>query len=586
MFNRRSTARKQKLRVIFAELPGRLRGDVAAWVVVSTCRHPWLKSFCELLVHSRLWNSWHFGFGHFVAFGGWGAWGIRATSPVMLRLRSLVFTCLCSTFMAVGGHAGEPFEVVVYNVENLFDADGVSLFKDYREPRYTAGHLAAKLRAVSAVIRQYGDGSGPEIIFFSEFEADQTAPRGARVLLVPESWSGSTAQELLSATELSDDSRDAASVAWVFKQLEDDGLGRYEVAIGDYEPDVSRAIGDIAHVNAVFSKFPILASQTHQTLGARGILEVTVDVDGHPLHLFVNHWKSGASNPDTESLRIGNAGVLRRRINEILRNDPRADIILGGDFNSHYNQKARNPHMPRTAMDDILGSQGDELALQEEGGPDLYNLWFEIPNERRGSDTWNDEWGTLMQILVTPGLYDTRGIQYVDNSFAVGRFPGLNADPATGQPVRWYFAEGGGGYSDHFPVSASFRVAMEESPNEWIALDDPSRTPEGPATGVPVIVSPDFVTVLSGWPEGEPFPAASLIGQYYEVKGTVKSKRPFIVSIDHPRGEFGIWIYHRGTREKFFSRFQPGQRIGFVGQLGQYRGNWQFVIPRSEAGER
>ena len=50
-------------------------------------------------------------------------------------------------------------------------------------------------------------------------------------------------------------------------------------------------------------------------------------------------------------------------------------------------------------------------------GPDLYNLWFELPVEQRYSEVWRGRRGTLMHLLVTRGLYDAAGISYVDGSF-------------------------------------------------------------------------------------------------------------------------------------------------------------------------
>ena len=70
--------------------------------------------------------------------------------------------------------------------------------------------------------------------------------------------------------------------------------------------------------------------------------------------------------------------------------------------------------MKTTGLNDVLRSQGNELAVR---GPqrDLYNLWFELPAPERGSDTYRGEWGTLMHLIISRGLYDFRGVQYVDN---------------------------------------------------------------------------------------------------------------------------------------------------------------------------
>src|SRR5690606_32134629 len=68
-----------------------------------------------------------------------------------------------------------------------------------------------------------------------------------------------------------------------------------------------------------------------------------------------------------------------------------------------------------------------------------------------------------------------RGGQYVDNSFGVHRIPGLNTDVA-GAPVRWDGGgAAGGGFSDHLPIFARFRVVPEDRPDRWIALSRPAR---------------------------------------------------------------------------------------------------------------
>ena len=125
---------------------------------------------------------------------------------------------------------------------------------------------------------------------------------------------------------------------------------------------------------AVLTRLPVRRHRSHPTLNARAILEVEAEVDGAPLFLFANHWKSGASDPETEPVRIANARTLRTRVDEILAADPNADIIIGGDLNSQYNQRQRYPRMKETGINDVLGSQGNELAVRQPGRP-LYNLW-------------------------------------------------------------------------------------------------------------------------------------------------------------------------------------------------------------------
>ncbi|MGH8019163.1 MAG: endonuclease/exonuclease/phosphatase family protein [Opitutaceae bacterium] len=488
----------------------------------------------------------------------------------------LIVVSLASTLPA------RDFEVVAYNVENLFDADGVSLFEDYQPPGYTPGHLVRKLAGISRVLKQFGDGRGPDVVLFVELEADQTPDSSVSdVPALLDRWKTRTVAGMLSPrAALDPEIAGIPSHAWLAKQLSDDGFAPCEIAVGQWRPDPDGRT--VAHVNAVFSRFPIRASRTFDTAQARGILEVTLEVDGEPLHVFVNHWKSGASDPGTEPARIENAKVLKRRLDEILRADPQADIVIGGDLNSHYNQKQRHPEMGRTAINDVLGSQGNELAVAKKNGPALYNLWFELPNEKRGSDVYRDEWGTLMHLLVTRGLYDFRGVQYVDNSFNVGAFPGLNAQRSSGRPIRWQFADGGVGYSDHFPVAARFRTVDDDAPQRWLALEHPSRTVVGPAEGVPVRISTGDIVELSKWPANRRLLEASHIGRFFDVSGEVTSTRPsFKVRIDGPDVELMVWIHDRAARNAFFKSHRVGDPVRFVGELGQYRGEWQFVIPES-----
>ena len=82
--------------------------------------------------------------------------------------------------------SARPFTVMVYNVENLFDADGKALFDDYEPQRYSRQHILTKLQNITKAVAQIDEGRGPDIILFQEIEADQTpgatAPDYAAIL--------------------------------------------------------------------------------------------------------------------------------------------------------------------------------------------------------------------------------------------------------------------------------------------------------------------------------------------------------------------------------------------------------------------
>ena len=53
----------------------------------------------------------------------------------------------------------------------------------------------------------------------------------------------------------------------------------------------------------------------------------------------MNHWKSGASSEEMEKVRVGNAKVLKGRVDELFEENPKVYLVLAGDFNADYNQK-------------------------------------------------------------------------------------------------------------------------------------------------------------------------------------------------------------------------------------------------------
>lgn len=470
------------------------------------------------------------------------------------------------------------FDIVVYNVENLFDVDGVALFDDYAPDAYRPAHLLTKLTNITRVLKTFGNGQGPAIILFQELEGDQTPGETPfdHATFLRDCQSRRLAEMLREPVD--PQVQDLPATAFLLKALHDAGLGPYEVAAGEYRP----SSGDraIAHINATFSRFPILDARTHPASGARGILEVVHDVQGHRLYTFNNHWKSGASDPETEPIRARNARVLRERLSELLATDPHADVVLGGDFNSHYNQSLRHPEMGTTALNGVLGSQGDELAIRGPDGPDVYNLWFELPARRRGSDVFRDHWGTLMQMMIVHGLYDHRGVQYVDNSFDVAAIENLNAQAGSRTPVRWSFAgEAGSGYSDHLPIYARFQVVVDNDPTRYLTLTDPGRadatSPQPRAVDYRAVQHANIARARERGSDAA-LRDNDRIGHIFLVHAQVSGERPFRVRLFQE--DYTVWAFDRDLRLEIYNRFSLGDHIVFHGELGIHRGQWQFIV--------
>lgn len=502
-----------------------------------------------------------------------------------LRLCHLLLVPILWCAVPQGGEARD-FSVVSYNVENLFDVDGVALYDDYQSEKYTPAHLAVKVANIAKVLAKVDDGRGPDVILFNEIELDQTPESGVTDYTA---WLASIEDrklsDVLAESQLPEQWVGVPAEAWLLKALHDAGLRDYHVALTDEKPGVYEDGRGIAVRNVIFSRFPITDCRSHPTTDARAILEVTVDVDGHPLTLFANHWKSGAGSLEAEQTRLGNAQTLRDRLDEIFAADPNADVILTGDFNAHYNQNRRYRDMKRTGINDVLGSQGNELALRQADGPDLYNLWFELPSDKRGSDIYRNEWGTLMNVLISRGLYDRNGVQYIDNSFTVLKLPGLNAD-VFGRPVRWSGRTHPSGFSDHFPLLARFRTVDDNDRTRWIALERPGRAETASASALPVEIS--SVDLLAAALPIKDLPATSDLrdgsynGRVFLIDAPAKVDAEDRVHVTVRDADYQVYTHDAGLRATLRETVKRSARLRFYGELGTYRGEWQFLLHGKE----
>jgi endonuclease/exonuclease/phosphatase family metal-dependent hydrolase len=476
------------------------------------------------------------------------------------------------------------FSLVAYNVENLFDLDGTASYEDYSPDKYTPRHLLVKVRNAAKVLSTVDAGRGPDVLILNEIEIDQTPDsNGLKAADWLNSVKGRTLEEILSRSPLPSAIASLPAELWLLKALEDAGLGRYHLAIPD-EPPGSHADGRSRSVkNVILSRFPITAVKTHHTLNARAILEARLDVNGHPLTVFANHWKSGAGDIDNERIRMANARTLRNRLDHIFKQDPSADVILAGDFNSHYNQTLRYPDFKKSAINEVLGSQGNEAALQS-GQADLYNLWFELPAEKRGSDVFQNKWGTLMHLIVSRGLYDNKGLQYEDNSFEVLAIPALNAD-ALGRPLRWSRSRTPSGFSDHFPILAEFQIAEAKAPKKWMPLSKPSR---GDLDQVPPVreVSAEgrFPTAID--PEKEhpdkDFRSPEFVGKIFRIDAPAKIGERGYLSVVVNGKSYSVFSPNKKTRDLLRDMARTKSRLEFHGELCIFKEQWQFFLPGAD----
>lgn len=251
-----------------------------------------------------------------------------------------------------------------------------------------------------------------------------------------------------------------ANLALVIKDLDADILALEEVENEKVLQTLNHALGNKAYPylfyptkkerssieSALLSRFPI--TQTSSTMikdQTRGIHHLSVLVDGKILGLYLNHWPAYKEKVEERIL-------YATTLNTMIKKNPKEEYILLGDFNAPYKIEKDDWGM---ALVHVLKA-GDKDAV-------LYNLWYELPENKRYSHAFGKKKSTLDQMIIPKTLSDKQGIDYKSDSFSV--FEKDYMLDEKGNPKRWQISEKGRGehqgvgFSDHLPLSAIFQTS-------------------------------------------------------------------------------------------------------------------------------
>lgn len=181
----------------------------------------------------------------------------------------------------------------------------------------------------------------------------------------------------------------------------------------------------------------------------RDILYVEGELAGKKkLHIFVNHWPSRREGEkESEHKRIRAAEVARKKIDEILKADPKANIILMGDFNDHPNNVSIEQTLKAKPVTDTKA--------------DLVNLLYDDQMAGKGTHNFKGEWGVLDQFIVSSTLYNGKKGIAIDGQDAKIVYEEVllftqkdgSKKPSTTYGGPNYY----GGYSDHLPITLRFK---------------------------------------------------------------------------------------------------------------------------------
>lgn len=315
--------------------------------------------------------------------------------------------------LATLGNAQAAYRVAFYNVENLFDTadDPVKLDEDFTpegKQNWTEDRYRTKLDRLSQVFEHM---DWPAWIGLAEIE-------NARTL-----------------TDLTA-KMDEKGPTYQFAHFESPDLRGIDVALL-YQPGLFTVVTS----SFIRMDFP---GDPEPNYTSRDILQVTgLTSNGDTLHFFVNHWPSRRDGETiSESRRTRAATFLKDAVGKVLGKNPRAKIVIIGDFNDEPNNKS----ITETLYAQTLADK------PVEGG--LYNCFAKAHGDGLGTYFYRGDWNMLDQIITSCELVCNTGSLIASNPTIFKADFMLYDDPKNGKlPNRTF---GGtryfGGYSDHFPV--------------------------------------------------------------------------------------------------------------------------------------
>ena len=323
----------------------------------------------------------------------------------------------------------EDIFVASWNLENLFDTvDDTNKYDEEFTPtgsaQWTEERLELKLENLSHVISSMNNGNGPDILGVCEVEHE------------------SLLQKLVSKIKLNKN---------------------YNIAYAE-SPD-ERGIDNGLIFNAdIFSLIRISPHKINDnTFKTRFILQVDLLLieTKDTLSFFINHWPSRRTGEsETENKRKEAAQTLRNSVDTEFNNSSNNKIIILGDFND---EPTDNSILNVLNAQPIICDSPESSVNQS--NEELFNLAYNDYKNGIGTYKYHDHWNMLDQIIISNNLLVDGSIKYICGTFKVfkpefmveqsGKYKGT-AFPTYGG--RKYL----GGFSDHFPVIARFRIKADQ----------------------------------------------------------------------------------------------------------------------------
>lgn len=323
-------------------------------------------------------------------------------------------------------YAFSQITVGFYNVENLFDTkDNPAINDDEFLPqgknKWTQKRYQKKLEKLAQAIKSLGDQDGAEILGLAEVE------------------NRNVIKDLINTK----------------------GLKNKNYKIIHFDSPDKRGI-DVAMIYKASAFKPILKKNIPVTFAnkphfkTRDILLVSGKLNNEAVHFIWTHFPSRRGGAEkSEPYRKAVAKQIRVVINELLREQPQAKILVAGDFND----------LPENAsIKEVLKAKPNPDYSKKE----LFNPAHELMTNGKGSYNYKGKWQMLDQILLSESWIKAKvGFKYVGRSmnvYAPEFMKQQQNNKYKGNPDRTYAGNNYlGGMSDHFPVYAQFKLLKKEN---------------------------------------------------------------------------------------------------------------------------
>lgn len=338
-------------------------------------------------------------------------------------MRKIVTIVLLVGGVVATALAQEPYKILFWNLENLFDTVDDPNIRDeeftpkgakaWDEARYQLKleHIARVLTDVAASDQIY-----PAVIGFAEVE-------------------NRTVLEDMTALQ------DLAQHAYRIVHYDSPDPRGIDVAL-IYRPDQFQFEGSCA-VKADVPQLPKFRT--------RDILTVWGAINAEPFYFMVVHWPSRRGGKEASELKRMALGRQMRRLADSVRlQNPQTKIVAMGDFNDDPID---------SSMEEALGAKGD---IKRVAVGDLFNPYYELLRAGMGTLAYEGVWNLFDNVVVSENLITSTqgglklqkpaGSPYYGAIFCpdyliqyTGRYRGY--------PLRTYEEDAFlAGFSDHLPV--------------------------------------------------------------------------------------------------------------------------------------